>query len=213
MNKRSYSKLDQLFIQLERGLTTLCTDLQSRRPSPAADVVEPMLTASERRTSSEMMRVNHAGEVCAQALYFGQMSMARLPGVYTTLEKAADEETDHLAWTAQRLQELNSHTSYLNFFWYTQAYMIGVIAGLAGDHWSLGFIEETEQQVSQHLDGHLKRLPLADSKSRKIIAQMRADEQHHGQTAAAAGARALPWPIKKLMAAQAKVMTTLAVYI
>jgi len=156
------------------------------------------------------MRVNHAGEICAQALYFGQMAMARSPEVYQTLEAAAEEETDHLAWTAQRLQELQSHRSYLNAFWYLQAYLIGLAAGLAGDRWSLGFIEETEQQVTHHLEGHLCRLPLADTKSRKIIAQMRIDEQRHGKTAAQAGARPLPKPIKLLMAAQAKVMTTLA---
>lgn len=212
MDKRSYSKFDRLLIQLERGLATVCSDLQSRRPNPAVNMPEPLLTESQRRVSCEMMRVNHAGEVCAQALYLGQMTLARSPAVYETLEKAAEEETDHLAWTAERLKELNSHRSYLNVFWYTQAYAIGWMVGFAGDRWSLGFIEETERQVTQHLAGHLDRLPAADTKSRKIITQMREDEQRHGQTAAQSGARPLPRPIKRLMAAQAKIMTSLAAW-
>lgn len=213
MDKRQFSKLDQVLIQIERGLTTLCTDLHSQRPYPAANIGEPLLTPDERRTSSSLMRVNHAGEICAQALYFGQMAMARSATVHDTLATAAEEETDHLAWTAQRLQELNSHQSYLSPFWYSQAYLIGLLAGFAGDRWSLGFIEETERQVTRHLDGHLGRLPSADTKSRKIVAQMREDEQHHGKAAAQAGANPLPSPIKRLMAMQAKVMTTIAAWI
>jgi 3-demethoxyubiquinol 3-hydroxylase len=210
MNKRSYSLLDQCLIQLERGLSTVCTILPGRRPNPAADLAEPLLTSAERRASSELMRVNHTGEVCAQALYYGQMAMARSPVIRQALEHAAAEETDHLAWTAQRLQELSSHRSYLNFFWYSQAYLLGLIAGLTGDRWSLGFIEETEQQVTRHLDGHLSRLPANDDKSRKIVTQMRADEQRHAQAAAKAGGAPLPAIIKFLMTLQAKVMTLTA---
>ncbi len=210
MGKRSYSKLDQVLIELQRGLTSICADLPGRRPNPAANIPEPQLTPEERRASSQMMRVNHSGEICAQALYFGQMVMAQSPQIYNILAEAVKEETDHLAWTAQRLSELKSHCSYLNFYWYTQSFFIGLLAGLAGDRWSLGFIEETERQVSQHLSGHLNRLPAADIKSRVILSQMREDEQHHGQTAAAAGGYPLPWPIKHFMAAQAKIMTTLA---
>ena len=138
MDKRSYSKLDQLLIQIERGLSTVCANLPPARPNPAAGMSEPPLTQTERRASSEMMRVNHTGEICAQALYYGQMAMARSPLIRQILEQAASEETDHLAWTAQRLQELSSHRSYLNFFWYSQAYLLGLIAGIAGDRWSLG---------------------------------------------------------------------------
>src|SRR5262249_50668265 len=145
-------------------------------------------------------------EICAQALYYGQMTAARSSSTADTLAQAAREETDHLAWTAQRLQELGSHTSYLNFFWYSQAYLIGLIAGMIGDRWSLGFIEETERQVARHLSGHLSQLPAKDIKSRKIVAQMREDEQHHGQTAARAGAIPLPAFIKYAMALQSKIM-------
>lgn len=210
MDKRSYSKLDLLLIQIERGLSTVCASLPPRRPSPAAGIAEPPLTQTEKRASSEMMRVNHTGEICAQALYYGQMTMARSPMIHQILERAASEETDHLAWTAQRLQELSSHPSYLNFFWYSQSYLLGLVAGIAGDRWSLGFIEETEQQVTRHLDGHLNRLPVKDDKSRKIIAQMREDEQRHAQTAAQAGGAPLPGFIKLLMSWQAKVMTVTA---
>lgn len=210
MNKRSYSPCDRLLIQLERGLTTLCAGLPSRRPNPAADIPEPPLTETQRRTSGELMRVNHTGEICAQALYYGQMTAARSSFTEAALAQAASEETDHLHWTAQRLQELGSHRSYLNFFWYSQAYLIGLIAGMAGDRWSLGFIEETERQVARHLSGHLNRLPVNDVKSRKIVAQMHEDEQRHGQTAAGAGAAPLPEFIKYCMAFQAKIMTVIA---
>ncbi len=210
MNKRSYSTLDQLLIQLERGLTTVCTELQGQRPNPATHLEEPALTESERQLSAELMRVNHSGEICAQALYYGQMAMARNPLIQDALAKAASEETDHLAWTAQRLKELGTHHSYLNFFWYSQAYLIGLIAGIAGDKWSLGFVEETERQVTRHLNGHLRRFPAKDLKSRKIITQMREDEQRHGQSAADAGAVPLPKLIKFFMSMQAKVMTTTA---
>lgn len=210
MNKRSYSKLDQILIQLERGLTTVCAELPSQRPNPAAEISEPLLNDAERSASAELMRVNHAGEVCAQALYYGQMAMARSQYVHDELAKAAAEETDHLAWTAQRLTELNSHRSYLNFFWYSQAYLIGLAAGIAGDRWSLGFIEETERQVTHHLNGHLNRLPEKDLKSRKIVTQMREDEKRHGQSAAHAGAKSLPKLIKRLMTCQAKIMTCVA---
>lgn len=213
MNKqgqRNYSPLDYVLIQLQRGLITLCANPVAERPNPAAGMMEPSLTVVQRQTSGELMRVNHSGEVCAQALYYGQMAMARTPLIHDVLERAAAEETDHLAWTAQRLQELGTHRSYLNAFWYSQAYLIGLLAGLAGDRWSLGFVEETERQVSRHLDGHLNRLPVNDSKSRKIVAKMRDDEQRHGQTAAQAGAAPLPDWIKILMSLQAKVMTLTA---
>jgi len=210
MNKRIYSHFDRLLIQLQRGLTTVGAQVHSRRAYPAADIVDTALTDRERRQSGELMRVNHTGEVCAQALYYGQMAMAHSSIIYKTLEQAAEEETDHLAWTLQRLRELGAHPSYLNLFWYTQSYVIGLLAGIAGDRWSLGFIEETERQVTRHLDGHLGRLPTQDLKSRQIVAQMRDDEQRHGHTAARAGARPLPKFIQRLMTFQAKIMTMLA---
>lgn len=213
MNKRQYSILDQVLIQLDRGLNTVCAIPQSQRPNPTENMDEPILSEEQRKRSSHMMRVNHTGEICAQALYFGQMAMANKSAVYEVLAKAADEETDHLSWTAQRLKELASHRSYLNPIWYSQAYCIGLVAGLCGDNWSLGFIEETERQVTAHLDNHLGLLPLADTKSRQIVKQMRDDEYHHGQAAGQAGAKPLPWIIKRLMSYQAKVMTTIAAWI
>lgn len=213
MNKRSYSSLDRLFIQLERGLTTVCASLPPNRPSPAANLSEPILNETQRRISGELMRVNHSGEVCAQALYYGQMTLTRSPIIHDALAEAAAEETDHLAWITQRLQELGAHRSYLNFFWFSQAYLIGLVAGIAGDRWSLGFVEETERQVTRHLEGHLRRLPAPDVKSRAIVTQMREDEQRHGQTALQAGSANLPRWIKRLMSAQAKVMTTIAAII
>ncbi len=210
MNKRTYSRVDNLLIQLQRGLTTLGASPVGGRESPAAGVTGADLTASEKKLSAELMRVNHAGEICAQALYYGQMAMAKDPVIQETLAKAAEEETDHLAWTEQRLKELNSHTSYLNFFWYSQSFLIGMAAGLAGDGLSLGFVEETERQVTQHLEGHLHRLPEKDLKSRKIVAQMRKDEQRHGQAAARAGAKPLPELLKLLMSFQAKILTCVA---
>jgi 3-demethoxyubiquinol 3-hydroxylase len=210
MNKRGYSIMDRLLIQFQNGLNSLCTEAHSQRPNPAAGLKEPLLTAGERRLSGELMRVNHTGEICAQALYYSQMAVAKNRLVEETLAKAAEEETDHLAWTAQRLKELNAHPSYLNFFWYGQAYLIGLAAGLSGDGKSLGFVEETERQVSRHLDKHLDRIPARDLKSRAIIQQMRADEQRHGQNASQAGAVSLPFIIKLIMTLQAKVMTITA---
>ncbi len=210
MTTRNYSTLDRFLIHIEWGLTTLAGGAISQRPNPADHIPEPPLTKSERRISGNMMRVNHTGEVCAQALYYGQMVMARSDSIYQMLAQAAKEETDHLSWTEQRLKELNTHPSYLCAFWYSQAYLIGLVAGLAGDRWSLGFIEETERQVTRHLEKHLGLLPMVDIKSRKIITQMRDDENQHGNNAAAAGASSLPKIIQVLMRLHAKVMTSVA---
>ncbi|MBS0351885.1 MAG: 2-polyprenyl-3-methyl-6-methoxy-1,4-benzoquinone monooxygenase, partial [Proteobacteria bacterium] len=210
MNKRSYSIIDRALIQFQNGLNSLYTEPCSQRPNPSVGIKEPLLTANERRLSSELMRVNHTGEICAQALYYSQMAVTQNKLVEATLAKAAEEETDHLAWTGERLKELGTHPSYLNFFWYTQAYLIGLIAGLSGDGKSLGFVEETERQVSRHLQKHLKQLPANDVKSRAIIQQMRTDEQRHGQNAVLAGATSLPLIIKLIMSFQAKIMTITA---
>jgi len=156
------------------------------------------------------MRVNHAGEVAAQALYEGQAATARLDHVRASMQQAADEEVDHLAWCRDRLSELDSRPSMLNPVWYAGSWMIGAAAGLAGDRWSLGFVAETERQVIDHLDEHLSRLPLQDSRSRAILEQMKIDETHHGTAAMEAGAATLPAPIRATMALTSKIMTTLA---
>ena len=156
------------------------------------------------------MRINHVGEVCAQALYQAQKLLARDPQIGAMLTQAGQEELDHMAWCEERLSELGSHTSYLNPFWYSGAFAIGLAAGLAGDRWSLGFVAETEKQVERHLDHHLNTLPMNDERSRAIVDQMRLDEIEHGQAAWQAGAQALPEPIKKTMGLVSKIMTATA---
>jgi ubiquinone biosynthesis monooxygenase Coq7 len=159
------------------------------------------------------MRVDHAGEVSAQALYQGQGLTARDPVVREKMQQSADEEIDHLVWCRERLQELDSRTSYLDPLWYVGSFTLGALAGLCGDAWSLGFVAETERQVVQHLDSHLHRLPAGDDRSRRILVQMREDEQHHGTVALEAGARELPSPVRRLMRLCSRVMTTTAYYI
>jgi ubiquinone biosynthesis monooxygenase Coq7 len=159
------------------------------------------------------MRVNHAGEISAQALYQGQALTARLPTVRGKMEQAAVEENDHLAWTAERIRELGTHTSVLAPFWYAGSFAIGALAGIAGDKWSLGFVAETEHQVIRHLDAHLARLPEQDAKSRAILELMRTDEARHATTALAAGGATLPEPVRRLMALSSKVMTTTAYWL
>jgi ubiquinone biosynthesis monooxygenase Coq7 len=156
------------------------------------------------------MRVNHVGEVCAQALYQSQKILARSPETRAMLDHAAQEEMDHMAWCEERLSELGSHTSYLNPLWYAGSFGIGLLAGLAGDRWSLGFVAETEKQVEKHLNSHLETLPQTDLRSRAIVDQMRMDEIEHGQSALDAGGQPLPEPIKKIMAGASKIMTTAA---
>lgn len=156
------------------------------------------------------MRVNHVGEVCAQALYTAQAATTRDPALRRQLLEAADEETDHLAWTRQRLDALDTHASWLNPFWYAGAFTLGLVAGRLGDPWSLGFVAETERQVEAHLDGHLDRLPPGDAASRAVVLQMKEDEARHAQWATDAGAAELPAPVKALMRLAARVMTTVA---
>ncbi|HHO58680.1 MAG TPA: 2-polyprenyl-3-methyl-6-methoxy-1,4-benzoquinone monooxygenase, partial [Thiotrichales bacterium] len=167
----------------------------------------------ERKHVAGLMRVNHSGEVSAQALYQGQAVTARDPDVRGKLQQAAIEENDHLKWTHLRLQELGSHTSFLNPLWYTGSFAIGAFAGALGDKWSLGFLAETEHQVVKHLDNHLQQLPAHDARSRAILEQMKTDELKHATTAIENGAAELPFPVKKLMAAMSKVMTTTAYYL
>lgn len=214
MNTRYYTPFDQLLIQLDKAARTVFgTPVTTGRPDPAHGQPETTLNDNERRVAVGLMRVNHAGEVAAQALYQGQGLTAKLPHVRQKMERAALEENDHLAWCEQRLTELGSRTSLLNPLWYAGSFMIGAAAGLAGDKWSLGFVMETERQVAHHLDQHLVRLPEADHKSRAILKQMKEEEQRHATGALAAGAAELPAPIKGLMRLTSKVMTTAAFYI
>ncbi len=208
---RDYSRLDRLLIEAEHALSSaLIAQPAARTANPAADVPEAELEPSARAHAAGLMRVNHVGEVCAQALYFGQAAVARDPATRTQLLAAAAEETDHLAWCGERLSQLDSRPSLLNPLWYAGSYAIGVLAGLRGDGWNLGFVVETERQVEAHLDEHLHSLPEADARSRAIVHVMKADEARHADHAQAAGARALPAPIKNVMRAASAVMKAVA---
>jgi ubiquinone biosynthesis monooxygenase Coq7 len=191
---------DRLVAACDEALRALAAPPAAARPSPAEPIPEPTLTASERRTSAALMRVNRAGELAAQGLYNGQALVARTPQVRAQLAAAAAEERDHLAWCDARLAELGGRASVLDAFWYLGSAGIGLAAGLAGDRASLGFVAETERQVEAHLDDHLARLPSADDKSAAVLTRMAADEVHHGTTAKLAGGVDLPWPIRRSMA-------------
>lgn len=204
---------DSLILHFDRALRTLFAPAASRRPHPDAGLPEAALTDAERRHVAGLMRVNHSGEVCAQALYQGQALTARNPDIAQALQQAADEETEHLAWCERRLNELNSHKSLLNPLWYTGSFALGVLAGALGDRWNLGFLAETERQVEGHLDGHLQRLPAQDAKSRAIIEQMKADEIRHAETAITLGGAELPLPVKLAMKLTSKVMTQTAYWV
>ena len=205
------SPLDRLIIEFDTALRSVVGGAHAHRPTPDAEVkTEQVLEPSEREHAAGLMRVNHVGEVCAQALYQSQKLFARNPEIQEMLHHSGQEEMDHLAWCETRLQELGSHTSYLNPLWYAGSFMIGTVAGLAGDKWSLGFVSETEEQVENHLQSHLNTLPENDHRSRAIVEQMRIDEIEHGQAARDAGGIALPEPIKKMMQAMSRVMTTSA---
>jgi len=201
---------DELIIGFDRALRTLAGTASSQRPNPAADLPEETLTPEERRHAGGLMRVNHTGEVCAQALYQAQALTARDPELRGRFALAAREEEEHLAWTQERLAELGDRTSYANPLWYAGSFAVGLIAGIGGDRVNLGFVVETERQVEEHLTDHMDRLPQADARSRAIVAAMRDDEARHGATARDAGASELPLPIRALMRATAKVMTLTA---
>lgn len=209
---RQFSLIDNILTQVNHALTTVFVVSAPSRSNPAEEAADVVLSEDERRVSEGCMRVNHTGEVCAQALYRGQLLASHTAETRKMLQHSCDEETDHLAWTKARLEEIDGRTSYLNPLWYLNSFFIGVVAGLAGDRWSLGFVEETEMQVDRHLQSHLEKLPAHDLRSRAIIEQMREDELSHAASASAAGASSLPIPVKKMMAIQAKVMTTLAYY-
>lgn len=202
---------DALILAADSALRTLLAEPRAGRPAPSAAGTSGPLTETERRESAALMRVNHVGEVCAQALYTGQMLASRDAALREKLAEASREETDHLAWTLQRLRELNDRPSLLNPVWYAGAFAIGYAAGkLGGDRLSLGFVVETENQVEAHLHEHMQRLPQSDTASRAIVAQMKDDEAQHARMAEREGAVPLPAPVKGLMKVAAKVMTTVA---
>jgi ubiquinone biosynthesis monooxygenase Coq7 len=210
MNVRTLSPLDRLLDRCARALEAIAGMPAAQRPSPANGVAEAELDDAERRHAAGLMRVNHTGEVCAQALYFGQAALARDVGNRAHLLHAASEETDHLAWCAQRLQQLDSRPSLLNPLWYAGSYAIGAAAALVGDPVSLGFVVETEHQVEAHLAEHLEKLPAADERSRAVLKQMQADEIRHAEAAQQRGGIALPFPLPQLMHASSMVMKTVA---
>jgi len=201
---------DELITGFDRALRTLAGTASSQRPNPAAGLPEETLTPEERRHAGGLMRVNHTGEICAQALYQAQALTARNPDVRARFVQAAREEEDHLAWAQERLAELGDRVSYANPFWYAGSFTIGLFAGIGGDRGNLGFVVETERQVEEHLTDHMDRLPPADARSRAIVAAMRDDEARHGAAAREAGAGELPLPVRALMRATAKLMTLTA---
>jgi len=210
MPGRDFTLVDRLLVDAQNALGTVFGSARAERSTPAAGQPDVVLDEVERRHAAGLMRVNHVGEVCAQALYVGQATVARDARTRDQLLAAAQEETDHLAWCADRLDELGSRPSLLNPLWYAGSYAIGVVAGLRGDGWNLGFVVETERQVEAHIAEHLQALPEADGRSRAILATMQADEARHADQAQARGARALPPPVPTLMAAASKLMKTVA---
>lgn len=212
---RPTSFLESIINEADAALRTLLPpkDRVPTRASPAQNIPEPSLASSEKKQIAGLMRVNHSGEVCAQALYQGQALTAQLTHIKKQMSQAAAEETDHLAWCEQRLQELDARTSLLNPLWYFGSLLIGAMAGLAGDKVSLGFVAETERQVYQHLHDHLTRLPNEDAKTKAILELMQEDEAHHAEEAQKAGAIELPYLIKQLMSGISKVMTRSSYYI
>lgn len=211
MTTRTLSPLDRALVEIERALETIFVATPiATQPSPAADTLDGELDDTARKHAAGLMRVNHVGEVCAQALYFGQAAVARDGALRNQMLAAAAEETNHLAWCGERLDELGSRPSLLNPIWYTGAYAIGAAAGLIGDRLSLGFVVETERQVEAHLGEHLEKLPPGDERSRAIVRRMKDDEAQHAERALAAGARTLPMPIPTLMRFASNVMKTVA---
>ena len=202
--------LDRLIVELDTGVRTVCGVYAAARPTPGRDLAEAALSDAERRHAAGLMRVNHCGEVCAQALYQGQSLASGNEALKRRLAAAARDEEDHLAWTDERIRELGGTTSLFNPLWYLGAIALGYAVGKAGDAWNLGFLNETERQVERHLEGHLGRLSAEDAKTRAIVAQMQRDEAGHAAMAQRLGARELPAAVKRAMTAFAKVMTTVS---
>lgn len=199
--------LDKLIIEFDKGLRTLMAEAHSVRPHPDHGVQETQLSSEEKRHAAALMRINHTGEVCAQALYQGQAITAKNPATVEALQQAAREETEHLAWCERRIKELGGRTSLLNPLFYGSSYALGALAGALGDQWNLGFLAETERQVGRHLESHLEKLPATDAKSRAIVEQMREDEAQHAETAIKHGGAKLPKSVKHAMQSMSKVMT------
>ena len=210
---RTFSPIDQVLGAADNFLRSIATTPPSSRPYPAKQIPEGQLSDTERKLAAALMRVNHSGEVAAQALYQGQALTAKTPEMARLLQEAATEEADHLNWTAKRIEALGSRTSVLAPLWYIGAFTIGAIAGRMGDRVSLGFLAETERQVEQHLMGHMSRLPLADEPSRAVVEQMKEDEIKHMNTALDQGGADLPKPVQMAMQASGKFMTTVAHYL
>jgi ubiquinone biosynthesis monooxygenase Coq7 len=211
MKKHHLSQLDKLLVSANNALRTLAAPAgKTLRPNPSSNVDDGELDEKQRARAAGLMRVNHAGEVAAQALYQGHATVARDKDIEEQMKQAAEEEFDHLAWCEQRLQELGSAPSRLSPLWYAGAYAMGAASGVVGDKWSLGFIAETEKQVCAHLESHLEKLPQDDARSRAIVEQMRDEEAEHGANAKEAGAAELPQPVVQLMRATAKIMTKTA---
>ena len=209
-DKRHYSAFDRLILRVQHGLDTSIGRSVAQRPNPGRPEPDVEMDSSARKHAAGLMRINHTGEVCAQALYVGQAAVARDSATREHLLHAAQEETDHLAWCKDRLDELDSRPSLFNPLWYAGSYAIGVAAGLRGDGWNLGFVVETERQVEAHLAEHLQSLPAEDLRSRAILATMKDDEARHADHAQAAGARKLPQPIPRLMALSSWIMKAIA---
>jgi 3-demethoxyubiquinol 3-hydroxylase len=204
------SAIDRLIGEFDRALRAVAGVVEASRPSPAAGLPENPIDAEERAHAAALMRVNHVGEVCAQALYQGQALTARDPAAREALETAAREEEDHLAWSAERIRELNGRLSLLNPLWYAGSFAIGATAGLLGDKWNFAFLAETERQVEEHLTGHLQALPPEDQRTRAVVEAMREDEVKHRQSALQLGAAELPEPVRRAMRLASRVMTTVA---
>jgi len=202
--------IDRLIGEFDRALRAVTGVARSNRPSPAEPVPESSITEEERSHAAALMRVNHVGEICAQALYQGQALTARNPAARAALEQAALEEEDHLVWSAERIRELGGRPSLLNPAWYAGAFAIGAVAGALGDRWNLAFLAETERQVEEHLGGHLEALPQEDRRTRAVVEAMRADEARHRASALELGAAELPEPVKRAMRLASRVMTTVA---
>ena len=205
--------LDELIVAFDKGLRTVFAPAQSLRSVPGEELAEAELTGEQRAHAAALMRVNHTGEICAQALYQGQALTARNPGARAALERAAQEETDHLAWTERRIEALGGRKSLLNPAWYAGSFAIGALTGLLGDRWNLGFLAETERQVMRHLEGHMQQLPASDEKSRAVLEKMKEDEARHATSAITHGGGELPAPAKAAMRLSSRLMTGTAFWI